>query len=129
MSVSKLPWTIIGLLILFQAASYLVNSMHYSLRSQQSSPDNRKTIFEFQSHQDGRDHAPYGSTLSLAFDKSIHKPDSGYVFFAGYCKQPLTYSWQSNEKIVVNCQPSKEHSMPRTQAIRMYGIAVELETK
>lgn len=115
--------------ILFQAASYLVHSMHYSLRSQQSSPDGRKTIFEFQSHQDGRNHAPYGRTLSLAFDKSIHKPDSGYVFFAGYCKQPLTYSWQSNGKIVVNCQSSKENTTPRTQAIRMYGIAVELKTE
>jgi hypothetical protein len=63
MSISKLPWAIIGLFILFQAASYLVNSLHYSLRSPQSSPDGRKTIFEFQSQQDGRDHA-----LSLKAD-------------------------------------------------------------
>jgi hypothetical protein len=54
---------------------------------------------------------------------------SGYVFFVGYCAQPMTYSWKSNEKIIVNCQPSKEHTIPRTQAIVMYGIAVELKTE
>jgi hypothetical protein len=129
MFIAKLPWAIIGLFILFQAASYLVNGLNYSLKSQQSSPDGRKTVFEFQSHQDGRDHAPYGSTLSLSFDRSIHQPDSGYVFFAGYCKQPVTYSWQGNEKIVVNCQSSQKNKEPRTQAIRMYGIAVELKTE
>jgi hypothetical protein len=129
MSTSKLPWAIIGLFLLFQAASYLFDSLNYLLRSQQSSPDGRKTVFEFVSYQDGKDHAPYGSTLSLSFKASIRNPDAGYVFFAGYCKQNLTYSWQSNEKIVVNCQSSKESKTIRTQAILMHGIAVELKTE
>ncbi|ABM36326.1 hypothetical protein [Polaromonas naphthalenivorans] len=129
MSVSRLPWAIIGAFILFQAAGYLFDGLNYSQISQQSSPDGRKTIFEFRSFQDGKEHAPYGTTLSLSFNKSIRNPDSGYVFFAGYCAQPIAYSWQGNEKIVVNCQPSTENRIPRTQAIVMYGIAVELKTE
>ena len=116
-----------GAFMAFHAAGYLLDTLNYSQKSQQSSPDGRKTIFEFRSHQDGRDHAPYGSTLSLSFSQSLRNPDSGYVFFAGYCHPSLTYSWQGNEKIVVNCPSGKEGKTVRTQATRMYGIAVELK--
>ena len=126
--VSRLPWAIIGAFLLFQAAGYGIDALNYSQISQQPSPDGRKTIFEFRAFQEAKEHAPYGTTLSLSYNKSIHNPDSGYVFFAGYCAQPMTYSWKSNEKIVVNCQSSKENRIPRTQAIVMYGIAVELNT-
>jgi hypothetical protein len=123
-----LPWAVIVLFLLFQIVSPLLGGLFYSLKSQQSSPDKSHTIFEFRSGSEGAGHAPYGISLSLSAKSNIKHPDEGYVVFAGYCKEPLAYSWQGNRKIIVNCQSRRKEPV-RTQAVRAYGIAIEVKAE
>ena len=97
----------------------------YSLRSSQVSPDGRFSVFEFQSHQDGLEHAPYGSVLSLSADRGLDNPEDGQVIFAGYCKSALVYRWVDNQRIAVDC-PVRGDIDIRTLSTRAFGISVSL---
>lgn len=122
-----LPWVVIAIFLLIQLAQYFFGSLEYSLESQLPSPDERHTVFEFRSNNDGAGHAPYGTLLSLSRGP-IHVPDEGFVFFAGYCKRPLSYSWQGNRRLIVRCQSSSNEPI-RTQAVLAFGIRIELKAE
>lgn len=126
-----LPWILITTFGLLKGCDYLIDKFDYSLSSQKFSPDRKNTIFEFYSNNDNREgervHASYGTLLSLSHKEFIQNPKSGYIFFAGYCQQPLSYSWLNNNKINVVCRPtSKDHI--RTQATIVDGITIEINT-
>ncbi|MBI5890885.1 MAG: hypothetical protein HZB47_09435 [Nitrosomonadales bacterium] len=129
MIASRLPWFVIGLFILLQALGFVMDNLNYSKGSQLPSPDGKKTIHEFRSNQDGVGHAPYGTTLSLSFGKTLAQPDDGYVFFAGYCKTPVSYAWLSNDKVVVSCELAEGEKAPRTLARLTYGIEIGFDAK
>lgn len=97
----------------------------YSRRSSQASPDGRFSVFEFQSHQNGLEHAPHGSLLSLSADRSLGDPEDGHVIFAGYCKTALAYRWVDNQRIAVDCAVRGDGDV-RTLSKRAFGISVLL---
>ena len=97
----------------------------YSLRSSEASPDGRFSVFEFQSHQKGREHAPHGTVRSLAADRSLGHPEDGHVIFAGYCKTAIAYRWVDNQRIAVDC-PLRADGDVRTRSTRAFGISVTL---
>lgn len=97
----------------------------YSLRSSQKSPDGHFSLFEFQSHQDGREHAPHGTVLSLSDHGSLGDPEDGHVIFAGYCKAALTYRWVDSQHIAVDCELRGDRDL-RSLAHRAFGISVSL---
>ena len=97
----------------------------YSLRSSRASPDGHFSVFEFQSHQSGREHAPHGTVLALATDPSLGHPEDGHVIFAGYCKTPIGYHWLDNQRIAVDC-PVRGSGDVRTLSTRAFGISVTL---
>lgn len=125
--ISKLPWVLIGLFALLKLIHYFYESQFYPQFSQKTSPDGEKTIYEFNQLSDGKNHAPYGKLLSLSYNRNIRNPEAGYIFFAGYCN-PLNYSWQGNEKILVVCH-AKEKAPVRTLASSINGITVEFRIK
>ncbi len=59
--------------------------------------------------------------------KSFPWPKSGETFFAGYCAEPVEFEWVNNERIVIECQTTKDPI--RTQASVVHGIKVDLITK
>lgn len=97
----------------------------YSLRSSQRSPDGRYSVFEFQSHQSGREHAPHGSLLALTPEHSLAHPEDGHVIFAGYCRPALAYRWVDNQRIAVDC-PNRGDVDVRTLSTRAFGITITL---
>jgi hypothetical protein len=117
-------WLSVGIVLLWLTGSHLLAGMDYSLISERESPNGKITIHEFRSNHDGLGHAPYGKTLSLSHGSKIKKPDAGFVFFAGYCKDPILYEWNSNETISVRCIDGNRGEGPRTLASVMYGIKV-----
>ncbi len=97
----------------------------YSLRSSQASPDGQFSVFEFRSHQNGREHAPHGSVLSLSADGSLGDPEDGHVIFAGYCKTALSYQWVDDQHIAIDCELRGDRDL-RSLAHRAFGISVSL---
>jgi hypothetical protein len=97
----------------------------YSLRSSRASPDGHFSVFEFQSHQSGREHAPHGTVLSLTADSSLGHPEDGHVIFAGYCRPALAYRWVDNQRIAVDC-PNRGDVDVRTLSTRAFGITITL---
>jgi hypothetical protein len=97
----------------------------YSLRSSKASPDGHFLVFEFQSHQGGREHAPHGTVLSLSTGETLGDPEDGHVIFAGYCKTDLAYRWVDNQRIAVDCAVRGDGDV-RTLATRAFGISIAL---
>lgn len=122
-------WSGVAVLVLIVLAWQLLPFLgtDYAVKSRKPSPDGQWTISELQSYQDGRQHAPYGTYLVLARDDKIRKPEEGYVFFAGYCNEPMAYAWRSADEVTVQCTTSQPEIAVRTRAQVMYGIRVSFE--
>ena len=121
---ATLFWLSVSVVLLWLIGSHLLAGMDYSLISERESPNGKMTIHEFRSNHDGLGHAPYGNTLALSLGSKLKKPDKGFVFFAGYCKDSILYEWNSNETISVRCIDGNRGKGPRTLASVMYGIKV-----
>lgn len=114
---------VVGLFILWHFSGYMLSGFDYSIVSKGASPSGHLTLYEVESLSEGG-HAPYGQHLVLS-SGSVRKPDDGYVVFAGYCYQPLSYSWKSDEHISVTCKV-KDKIDTRTKAEIVQGIKVEV---
>lgn len=105
------------------SAQRLLMRLDYRVVSSKPSPNGNWMAFEIDSTSEGGQ-APYGQHVVLCQKNRINTPDEGYVVFAGYCEQPLTYSWPTNEILSIECS-SKEKSPVRTSVVKAFGIAVE----
>lgn len=116
--------SVVGLFMLWHFGGYMLVNLDYSIVSKSTSPSGNLNVFEVEALSEGG-HAPYGQHLVLSSSGSVRKPDDGYVVFAGYCYQPLSYSWKSDEHISVTCK-IKDRIDTRTKAEVVQGIKVEV---
>src|SRR5690606_13272061 len=104
----KLPWLLILLWLVAKIIGHHIPQLHYTQKSQQSSPNGQYTIFAFSSASESG-HAPYGDYLVISKTGKVSSPENEMIVFAGYCKNSPEYSWVSNTKIEVVCR-SEEHT-------------------
>lgn len=116
---------VIFFIALVFVALQFFNAISYPLISKRQSQNGMLTIHAFHSLQDGFGHAPYGQILVISRESHLSTPDNGYIFFAGYCKSPLEFEWQSDEQIFVRCIDGNEKQGPRTLASIAYGIKID----
>ncbi|WP_156905413.1 hypothetical protein [Chitinibacter tainanensis] len=110
---------LVGVTILLMGY-FIMPTMAYSHIGSSTSPNGKFTAHLFRSNQDGFGHAPYGQVLALSEHAQLRSPDDGYVIFAGYCKNALSFEWEHNETIKVRCiNPNI-----RTLATIAYGLNV-----
>lgn len=102
-----------------------MNAQNWTLESSKLSPNEEYGIYQFLYASDGDHHAPYGTYLFLQSTKAIQNPLEGYLIFAGYCGNNLSYDWLANESVVITCAASDSKSI-RTSASKAYGIRIKL---
>lgn len=100
--------------------------MDWELISSAKSTNNLFTIKHYRSRSEAG-HAPYGDNLIIESSRSFPWPKTGETFFAGYCKDKLIFKWENSEKIIIICKTTSDPI--RTQALKVYGIMVEVKTK
>ena len=121
---ATLFWLLVVAGLLWLLGTHVLAGMDYSLVSVHPSPNGKLSIHEFKSLDDGRGHAPYGQILALSHGSKLTHPENGFVFFAGYCKEPLQFGWNGNENVSIHCVDGNREGGPRTLASVMYGVKV-----
>ena len=121
----KLPWLLILLWLVAKIIGHHIPQLHYTQKSQQSSPNGQYTIFAFSSASESG-HAPYGDYLVISKTGKVSNPENEMIVFAGYCKNSPEYSWISNTKIEVVCE-NKEPNPIQTLVQKVYGITIEVK--
>ena len=121
----KLPWLVILLWLVAKIIGHYIPQLHYTQKSQQSSPGGKYTIVAFSSAAESG-HAPYGDYLVISKTGKVSNPENEMVIFAGYCMNSPEYSWVSETKIEVACV-SKEPNPIHTLVQKVYGITVEVK--
>ena len=114
--------TIILAVGIFAAIVYTDNQ-EWVLESSKLSPNETFGIYKYSYLSDGNRHAPYGTYLYLQNAKGFQSPLKGYLIFAGYCGKNMSYSWATNEHVVVNCEAGEPKNI-RTLARKAYGIRI-----
>jgi hypothetical protein len=112
----------LGCLVLLAAYIY-TQDFFWDLESSKISPNGGYSIYKYHYTSDSDRHAPYGTYLYLQNTHSTQNPIKGYLIFAGYCGENMTYSWVNDQEIVVFCDHGESKNI-RTLASKAYGIQI-----
>lgn len=97
----------------------------YTVLSSQLSPSGGVTISALSSTSEAG-HAPYGQYLVLSSKPEIDSPNDGYVVFAGYCHEGLSFSWKSDTEVSIRCDTTTPNPV-QTLASKAFGIDIHLD--
>ena len=79
-------------------------------------------LIEYANAPENDAHVPYGNHLYLTRASLIDKPESGYLVYAGYCKE-VYYKWISANKIEIDLHGCKTEHV-KTLSTKAFGIDI-----
>lgn len=112
--------TLCGLFLLIEHDSW-------GLISSKKSPDQSYILHHYKYYSDSNRHAPYGDYVFLTSKHSRQPGKKGHVVFAGYCRNSLTYSWQTDTNVNVICEIQNAKDI-RTYSSRAFGVNINIQT-
>ena len=123
---------IFSVLALFALAIILAliyaNEVSWKELSKKDSPNGSYSLYHYHYMSDTDRHAPYGNYIFLQAEDPLTPTKDSYVIFAGYCQDKLSYSWLSNNEVLILCKV-KESKDIRTSSNLAYGININVQSE